>query len=283
MDKTDEDFAACMNIADALSWDSLAEQKTQIPTPKRPAIYAVSDVHSEFYAGNVDHLLSLLPQVTAKYCVLAGDIGSVMQQPDLLRKVFQFFVKRHQHVVFVPGNHEYYGSKFKFTEVNEQLAVICAEEHVHLLCRSVIELDGVLFIGATLWSAIDDAGFNGINDSNHVFSHKVEYLEAFVRDYQFIKESLLKSLDLDMPVVVVTHHLPSKRLIHIRYRDYPINTAFYTNLVDMLPFHKVNYWFCGHTHEFTKVKILDTVFVCNPMGYPQELRYTKLSTETYEL
>lgn len=280
MDEADTEFMEQPEHPE--SWEDLLDEN-KTAEPVIPKIYAVSDIHSEFFTGNIDHMLSLLPKVAAKYCVLAGDVGSVVQHPDLLRKVFQFFVARHKHVVFVPGNHEYYGCRYNVAEVDRRLFAICAEEKVHLLNRGTVMLDGVLFIGATLWSAIDDAGFDGINDSNHVFAHKVEYLEAFVKDYQFIKEELLKALDYDGPIVVVTHHLPSKRLIHSRYRDYPINTAFHTNLTDLLPMHKVKYWFCGHTHEFAKVKIMDTIFVCNPMGYPEEQRFTKTSVETYPI
>lgn len=253
-------------------------------TPLATKIYAISDIHSEFYTmHNIDKLLSILPKVNAKYCVLAGDIGNVTECPDKLRKVLQFFKERHKYVIYVPGNHEYYMCGYKKSAVDEKLITICAEEGVHLLNRGTVVLDGVLFIGATLWSAVDEEGFKGIGDSKHIFKNIVEYLEEFTTDYKFIKEELFKSIELDIPVVVVTHHLPSKRLIHSRYKDDPINKAFYTNLTDILPIHKVNYWFCGHTHEYNILRVLDTFFVCNPMGYPEEFRYTKLLTEPFEI
>lgn len=263
------------------SWEDLLDDSKS--SPKIVKIYGISDIHSEFFVEKTDKLMSLLPKVSAKYCILAGDIGCVTLQPGLLRKVFKFFVERHEYVIFVPGNHEYYGGRYKIEDINQTLAKICLKEKVYLLNRDTIVLDNVLFIGAILWSAIDDAGFKGINDSHHVFAHKVEYLDAFIEDYRFLKEELQKSLDYDMPVVVITHHLPSKRLIHPRYRDSDINSAFYTNLTDILPMHKVKYWFCGHTHEMSRVKILDTMFICNPMGYPDEIRYTKTSEETYNI
>lgn len=280
-----DQFAVVPTQDELKSWDGMRTEEPTTGVKCINAVYAVSDIHSEFYKMvSDDKLYSLLPAVNAKYCVLAGDIGCVTKQPGVFRSTLKFFKARHKYVIMVPGNHEYYGSDYKFDSVNDTLSKICTEEGVYLLNRSTIELEGVLFIGATLWSAVDDRGFKGINDSYHVFANKVEYLEAFVQDYQFIKKELLATFDRNEgSVVVVTHHLPTAKLIHPRYKDSPINSAFYTNLTDVLPIHKVKYWFCGHTHEFSKTKILNTTFVCNPMGYPEEYRYTKTSIDTYEL
>jgi Icc-related predicted phosphoesterase len=245
-------------------------------------IYSIGDIHSEFYESMAE-LEPSLPMVSAKFCILAGDIGCVMSKPDMLRGTLQFFKKRHKHVLMVPGNHEYYKSGFQFEAVNKRLAIMCEEEGVILLNRRTVSIDGVTFIGATLWSAIDDSGAQGLNDFSYVFASKLDYLEQFVDDYRFIKSELLKTLDSPNKVVVVTHHLPTRRLIHPRFQGHPMNSAFYTNLVDIEMMHKIKYWFCGHTHEHGKIKHGDTILTCNPMGYPGEMRFTKLSRETFDV
>lgn len=53
-------------------------------------------------------------------------------------------------VVFIAGNHEYYGSEF-----HEQLRAMrrAAEgTRVHVLERGVVDIDGVTFVGCTLWT-----------------------------------------------------------------------------------------------------------------------------------
>lgn len=244
-------------------------------------IFTISDLHSEFYGKNRELLFDLIPKLNAKFCILAGDIGSVMLQPALLEETLLEFKSRHQYVLMVPGNHEYYGSNYKFEEVNKKLAQICAKTGVILLNRGKVTIDGITFIGATLWSAIDEAGTKAINDFNHVFESKIDYLERFIGDYQYIRSELYKAVETDNKVVVVTHHLPSYSLIHPRFHNDPINTAFYSNVVSKLPMSRIKYWFCGHTHEFSKAKYGDAVLVCNPMGYPGEKRKSVLSTETY--
>lgn len=54
-------------------------------------------------------------------------------------------------VVYVPGNHEYYGYDFE-TERSAGTAGAAHYENVHVLDRSTLMVDGVLFVGATLWT-----------------------------------------------------------------------------------------------------------------------------------
>ena len=60
------------------------------------------------------------------------------------------FTDRYPQVVFVPGNHEYYGSSLGAChEVFESLGQRIA--NLHVLRRSSVEIVGRRFVGASLW------------------------------------------------------------------------------------------------------------------------------------
>ena len=55
-----------------------------------------------------------------------------------------------KHILYVPGNHEYYGADIDRTR--KQLAEECARYGITLLDTDAIVIDDVHFIGATLWT-----------------------------------------------------------------------------------------------------------------------------------
>src|ERR1700677_1605381 len=82
-------------------------------------IQIASDLHIEFAkdggASIVTPLVegSKLSQV--KTILLAGDIAASANF-DTLKDIFQRFCDEYSHVIFVPGNHEYYGNSVWRTE-----------------------------------------------------------------------------------------------------------------------------------------------------------------------
>ena len=53
-------------------------------------------------------------------------------------------------VLYVLGNHEFYGSSIDGAAA--ELKRLCAGTHVHVLDDSEIVIDGVRFLGTTLWT-----------------------------------------------------------------------------------------------------------------------------------
>lgn len=67
-------------------------------------LYVLSDLHTEF--ADFD-----LPETNADVVVLAGDIGVGTGGLDWIRKQ-----RLHKPVIYVPGNHEFYGRDIALTE-----------------------------------------------------------------------------------------------------------------------------------------------------------------------
>jgi hypothetical protein len=104
----------------------------------------VSDIHLEFRDKP-----KKMPKIksVAPYLILAGDIGRVHCDHHLnILKIFLVYcVERWRKVIYVPGNHEFYGVSY---EVGISiLKKLCLEIGVILLAPGVVKLEGVTIVG----------------------------------------------------------------------------------------------------------------------------------------
>lgn len=122
-------------------------------------IQLLSDLHLEANPGFVPS-----PAPGADLLVLAGDIGSYQANSALTAAGdADFGLKRFSPlhgwptpVLFVPGNHEYDG--LDFDEGHTRLQETCARLGITWLEREVLTLQGVRFVGTTLWTDFDALG-----------------------------------------------------------------------------------------------------------------------------
>ncbi len=151
---------------------------------------------------------------------------------------------------------------------------------VHVLNHGEVVIDGVRFLGATLWT---DFKLFGDDMKRHAYTEALNGLRDFrVIDYgdkTFMPqdsarfnaadvkwlEGKLKGEKFDGPTVVVTHHLPSKRSIAERYSDQLLSACFASNLDHLFGFSKL--WIHGHTHDSFDYEVDSTRVVCNLRGY----------------
>jgi hypothetical protein len=88
------------------------------------------------------------------------------------------------------------------------------------------------------------------------------------------------------PVVVVTHHSPSKLSTHPRYAsDTLMNGAYSSDLSEFILDHpEIQVWTHGHTHDTFDYMIGQTRVVCNPRGYKgYEKRAEEFDSKLYEI
>ncbi len=242
-------------------------------------IYAISDIHLEF-GLDAENLLSKLP--SADILVLPGDIGVVSNSLGNMHRFLSKAKQKYSDVIFIAGNHEFYGCRYDRSQVIEKLRKLAEETKTHFLEQETKVIQNVEFIGCTLWSLINKEACDSMNDfSQTVWKNQLGYVGEFIDNFRFLEKTL--QTPSKYPRVVITHHLPTSRLIHKCYAGHPANTGFYTNILDSINTQGVKYWFSGHTHEFGTCKYGDMICVVNPLGYPHEVRNTKLSLATYEV
>lgn len=260
-------------------------QPAQSALPVAPAadvhLLILSDLHLEFAAFQ--------PVDPAVYdiAVLAGDVCQGQKAVQWAKRHSTF---HGRPVVLVPGNHEFYGSER--TRTLELLREAAAGSNVHLLDRDEVMIDGVRFLGATLWTGFElDVGRGvdidramldakrGLNDfagqirerSGNGPSHALFTPQDAAREHALSRAWLQARLDapVDSSVVatvVVTHHAPSSRSMDPIYKGSRLNPCFYSDLPESF-FQSAALWVHGHMHSSADYQHHLTRVVANPRGY----------------
>src|SRR4051812_7200706 len=106
-------------------------------------LWIFSDLHLEMFP-----LGRPLDIPDADVCVVAGDILNRGIVPSL--RWLEDYIAKHMPVVFVAGNHEFY--RASLIESLKAALKFGSEDGVHFLEDQCVEIGGVLFCGATLWT-----------------------------------------------------------------------------------------------------------------------------------
>src|SRR5271166_4892973 len=97
-------------------------------------IRVLSDLHLEFMTKlEAEEFVRHLP-VDCDVLILAGDVSNAAGIVDALR----MFADRFSHVVFVAGNHEFYGS----SPAGVEAALKDVPPNVHVLETGAVTIDG---------------------------------------------------------------------------------------------------------------------------------------------
>jgi len=109
----------------------------------------MSDLHLEMHADGGAELIRELDPTGVDVLVLAGDITSARYYEDL-ENVFKPLARKYRHILYVPGNHEYYKSSPK--QVTRNLARLMKEiPEVVMPDNGAVLIDNQRFVGGTMW------------------------------------------------------------------------------------------------------------------------------------
>jgi len=243
-------------------------------------ILVLSDLHMEH--GAIDGEMA---SITAEFdvVVLAGDVSSPLSEAvawiarERDRGAFD-----GRPVVYVPGNHEFYHGQIS-ADLGAQMRDAQAAG-VHLLAPGSVAIDGVRFVGATLWTnyALNGDAANaritaehGLND-HRLIRHAeggrssrfspTHALSLHRRDLAFIEARLAESWK--GPTVVVTHHAPHPGSVAPRYKGDPLSAAFASDLSATIERFAPDLWIHGHDHGSHDYRVGTTRVLSNQAGYP---------------
>jgi hypothetical protein len=173
-------------------------------------------------------------------------------------------------------------------------------DNIHFLDKQTIDIDGIRFIGGTLWT-----DFNG--EDEMTMSHVTRRMNDFqicqnsaemvsyrtfdtqddhkkvrfktrpatwspkdaLKDHKAMIKFIEESYDPSIVNVVCTHHAPSKGSEHPRYKHDQLMNGAYNSQLDNFIMERpmIKLWTHGHTHEDFDYMIQTTRVVCNPRGY----------------
>jgi len=256
-------------------------------------IHLISDIHTE-----MDKKLVLTAPPEADLIVLAGDIANGTDGVAWAQQSYGTDIP----VVYICGNHEFYSNEISVTT---DISKCAAGTNIHFLDNQSKVIDGVRFIGTTLWTSFNDWSNQSI----------INYLHQQMNDYNFIKatdfyanstlveqarsiqkdslESAGAKKGLLVPIItymkhleavqyleaelsnpfngktiVVTHHAPSYSSVNpakLKYED-----AYASSLEHLITRQSdsIDAWFHGHLHVPVNYKISGVPIISNPRDYP---------------
>lgn len=235
-------------------------------------LWIVSDLHLELTRGWD------LPPVGARpahdVMVVAGDLVTRMERGvDWLAERLD-----DRPVIYVPGNHEFYGCDIDRTV--EKARDAARGTSIHVMQNDVCAIGGVTFVGATFWTdfaLFGDVGLAMIragmamNDYRKIRRGDYRYrlrphdtLERNRLSRLFFAEAI--STATTEKIVAVTHHGPAPEAAKAGTERNPLGSAYVNSDCARL-LSGIDMWIYGHTHETRAFEAHGATVVTNAKGY----------------
>jgi 3',5'-cyclic AMP phosphodiesterase CpdA len=235
-------------------------------------LHVLSDLHLE-------HAPFKVPEVDADVVVLAGDIAPGTAGIEWMRRYLE-----GRTILYVAGNHEFYGQVLP--GLTPRLRDAARGSAIHVLENDEAIIDGVRFLGCSLWSDFDFAGADNRANTMRICAR-------LISDYKQIRASdpdrplrpqdtrdlhvasrawLATSLAVphDGPTVVVTHHAPLVRQRPENPLLAAVGGAFASDLSELMAGAVPALWIFGHIHRCIDTDVTGTRVLSNQRGYPHE-------------
>lgn len=231
-------------------------------------IHLLSDLHNEFGPFTP-------APVDCDLVILAGDIDVKARAVEWARQAFS------GPVLYVPGNHEFYGGHLTHTLEKMRAA---QDERVRVLERDEVILGGVRFLGATMWTDFAATGNtpmacltaqNAMNDFRQIRTEgyrRIRPADLVARSVQTKDWLRMKMAQpFDGPTVVITHHAPTLRSLQGGpHAGTHLDAAYANRWEELMGGERMALWLHGHSHWAVDYDLAGTRVLCNPRGYPGE-------------
>jgi predicted phosphohydrolase len=218
--------------------------------------------------------------------ILAGDIlcARHFKTDGYLKDIYTKFIdecsRNFERVIYVAGNHEFYGYNYEGTykTLRENLP-----DNFHLLENETVKINDVNFIGFTLWTNFFNenpfemmdakgymADYSTIRISNNYRKLNPEDTLKFHKtSIEYLKNELERLKN--ERVFVVSHHAPSHQCITPEFKNGKCNGSFCSDLDELiLASPQIKNWAFGHVHSQHDFYIGGCRVTGNPRGYPHE-------------
>lgn len=245
----------------------------------------LSDLHLEAQSFDT-------PLPTGDVLILAGDLCHAgcldpakadpysVKQRERVQRALEAMRRNFERVLLVPGNHEFHDGIFEDTTalLRQQMP------GVTVLDNETVEIEGVRFFGATLWTEFRDGSASTLDTvrrrlGDYFFIRKRPAAgerrgpkfqpEDALAAHHIARAALLAAVSASpKPLVVISHHAPSRLGLnpHVGTRD--LDIAYASDLDETIAsFERVPVWVHGHTHVSRSYRIGRTDVRSNALGF----------------
>ncbi|MGJ4932261.1 metallophosphoesterase [Bradyrhizobium sp. HKCCYLS2038] len=261
----------------------------------------ISDPHVDIERNAWDNP----PRIDADVLVVSGDVAAPLVVG--MRWVVDNLCAGVQRVVYVPGNHCFYRGRASDGEdrtyYQDQMVrgrEVARSLGIDLLQNDAIEIDGVRYLGGTLWSDLsvlprgwtvqeamfysqrgylpDHDLYGSMSRDYHNDFRQISYggpghrnrftpsqmLALHRESFAFFKRAL--STPFDGPTVCISHVGPASSV------EPGMHSWLYgcTDIESLMKDYQTapEFWIHGHVHKSRDYEIGATRVICNPRGYP---------------
>jgi len=233
-------------------------------------IQILSDLHIEF--EEFDYI-----ETDSDVVILAGDIH--VKDKGVLWAIENI---RTKPVLYVLGNHEFYGKAYP--RLVDSIKEKVQGSNVHILEKDAVTIDGINFLGCTLWTDFElfgDPRTTGYQCQQIMTDYKkIRVSPRFSKlrsiDVATIHRQSLDWLKSELGTkkgernIVISHHGPSKRSLPKGAEDDVSSAAYVSKLEDVITKFSPTFWIHGHMHNSSNYNVDGCRVICNPRGYPGE-------------
>jgi Icc-related predicted phosphoesterase len=193
----------------------------------------------------------------ADILVIAGDLC----QSNSFAKHMPQWCDRYPHVVYVPGNHDFYQATYE--ETLDRLRNTAAKiPNLYVLYNETATIGEQRFVGTTLWFPNVDPML-GVRFSDFSW---IKCLNDWYREENAAAQEYLAKA-IKQGDIVVTHHAPSEKSVNVMYKHDRGNVFYVSDMTSVIEQTQPAIWHHGHMHIPTEYRIGNTRVICNPYGY----------------
>lgn len=251
----------------------------------------LSDLHVDV------HPYSVADASDCDVVIIAGDVAERLSTHSI-EWLAREIRSRGWRCLYVPGNHDFWKTRYA-AEVDRARAAALEHGIDLLVDGDVVEIGGVRFVGATLWTDYlvadaqavsmrdaDDRG-TGMRDHRRIRwgdgAQRFRPAEALFehRRHRAAIEAALET-PFDGPTVVVTHHAPHPSSLKAGAVTRPVDASYASDLTDLMDRYRPALWVHGHVHASRDYMVGETRIVANPRGYVFETGHGKRRTVEVE-
>jgi Icc-related predicted phosphoesterase len=226
----------------------------------------ISDIHTESWETQdfveFDDRLD-----NYEYIIVAGDLGRI-KYLNKIHKALQILVSKANHIIWVPGNHEYIGAlniangDHVLRTIVDSVNSLSLGKIYFLNCDKLslnIKGEDIHFLGCTLWTR------NQLHTNPPPRDWQLTSEERYITHIKhktWLRYNLEQNKD---KYIVITHQPPTERFYE--GDDYP---EYYHNPLDVLV-EDCKYWCFGHVHSsHTYISHSGKMVYANPVGTKAE-------------
>jgi len=248
----------------------------------------MSDLHLEFETGRKE--LFPIESIGEDYLILAGDIHLMTDK----KQTWFTRLLKERSVIYVLGNHEFYGHDFHKARVEARLLSYRINNdakkkgypgRLHFLDNNTMyavklgKIDEkcytVKVVGSTLWSNIHPAATAvaqyEMNDYHEIKNDgkgltTFDTIEQYTENVKYLAGHITRD-EVDK-CLVITHHAPSYVSIADHYKGSTLDSAYASDLEFLMG--SADLWVHGHMHDSSDYEIDGCRVVCNPKGYSDQ-------------